>query len=102
MIDELEIAVDEPAVNRMLQHESLLNLWNPRINLTRITDPFEVAQRHFGEALFLAREAGFISGSVADLGAGAGFPGLPIAALRPDLQITEVESVTKKTIFCVR
>lgn len=82
----------------MLQHERLLQAWNPRINLTRIVAPREVAQRHFGEALFLAREAQ-LSGSIADLGAGAGFPGLPIAAIDDQIQMLEVESVAKKATF---
>lgn len=82
----------------MLHHERLLQIWNPRINLTRITDPQEVARRHFGEALFLARETQ-LSGTVADLGAGAGFPGLPIAAMDSRIQMLEVESVAKKATF---
>lgn len=82
----------------MLQHERLLQAWNPRINLTRIVEPREVAERHFGEALFLARETQ-LSGSIADLGAGAGFPGLPVAAMDSRLQMLEVESVAKKATF---
>jgi len=82
----------------MLQHEILLQAWNPRINLTRIVEPREVAQRHFGEALFLAQEVE-LSGCVADLGAGAGFPGLPIAASGAQIQMLEVESVAKKATF---
>jgi 16S rRNA (guanine(527)-N(7))-methyltransferase RsmG len=91
--------MDEACVQRMLQHEALLQAWNPRVNLTRITEPIEVAQRHFGEALFLAREIGLSGGSIADLGAGAGFPGLPIAAWQTTVHVTAVESVTKKTNF---
>ena len=90
--------MDEAALERMLQHERLLQGWNPRINLTRRVQPVQVARRHFGEALFLTREA-YLSGSVADLGAGAGFPGLPIAALDGDIQMLEVESVMKKANF---
>ena len=95
VVEELGVAVDEPSFERMLHHEALLQAWNPRVNLTRITDPVEAARRHFGEALFVAREAD-LSGAIADLGAGPGFPGLPIAACRPDLQFTEVESLAKK------
>ncbi len=98
MISQLGLDVTEESFERMLQHERLLRSWNPRINLTRIVDPREVAQRHFGEALLLAREAQ-LSGSVADLGAGAGFPGLPIAAMESQLQLLEVESVAKKATF---
>jgi 16S rRNA (guanine527-N7)-methyltransferase len=82
----------------MLHHERLMQAWNPRINLTRILEPQEVARRHFGEALFLAKEA-HLSGSIADLGAGGGFPGLPIAAADGQIQMLEVESVSKKATF---
>jgi 16S rRNA (guanine527-N7)-methyltransferase len=99
VVEDLDIAVDNVAFDRMLQHEALLQAWNPRVNLTRIIEPAEVARRHFGEALFLAREIGLTSGTIADLGAGAGFPGLPIAAWQPAVQVTAVESVTKKTTF---
>ncbi len=99
VVEDLDIGVDDVAFDRMLRHEALLQAWNPRVNLTRITEPVEVARRHFGEALFLAREMGLTSGTIADLGAGAGFPGLPIAAWQPAVQVTAVESVTKKTTF---
>ncbi len=83
----------------MLHHYELLLRWNRRINLTRVDRPEEVAVRHFGEAFaFLSREAQ-LSGSVADLGAGAGFPGLPIAAMDDQIQMLEVESVAKKATF---
>lgn len=98
VISQLDLDIPEGAIERMLQHERLLQAWNPRINLTRIVEPHEVARRHFGEALFLAKEAG-LSGSVADLGAGAGFPGLPIAAMDPRIHMLEVESVAKKATF---
>ena len=98
VVSELGLSVDEAAIERMVQHERLLQAWNPRINLTRIVQPREVARRHFGEALFLRREAQ-LWGSVADLGAGAGFPGLPIAAADSGIQMLEVESVMKKATF---
>jgi 16S rRNA (guanine527-N7)-methyltransferase len=98
VVSDLALGIEEEAFGRMLQHERLLQAWNRRINLTRIVEPREVAQRHFGEALFLAREAQ-LSGAVADLGAGAGFPGLPIAATCPQIEMLEVESVAKKATF---
>lgn len=99
VIEDLGISVNDTAFERMIHHEAMLQAWNPRVNLTRITEPVEVARRHFGEALFLAREMGMTTGTVADLGTGAGFPGLPIAAWQPNVQVTGVESVTKKTTF---
>jgi 16S rRNA (guanine527-N7)-methyltransferase len=77
----------------------LLLKWNARTNLTAIRDPEEIVRRHFGESLFAARhlDAGTIT--LLDFGSGAGFPGLPIALLRPDTQVTLAESQNKKAAF---
>jgi 16S rRNA (guanine527-N7)-methyltransferase len=96
--------------------------WNPRINLTGIRDPKEIVTRHFGESLFAARylfptpalqakttEKNFSAASassavrglarVADLGSGAGFPGIPIKIWAPEVALTLIESNHKKAIF---
>ncbi len=91
----------------------LLLKWNARTNLTAIRDPEEIVRRHFGESLFVARhlnpgnlvpstdpstpDAGTIT--LLDFGSGAGFPGLPIALLRPDIRATLAESQNKKATF---
>jgi len=69
------------------------------LNLTRIRDPRETARLHFGESLFLARECALEGGALVDLGSGAGFPGLPIAAWKPAVEVSLVESVAKKAVF---
>ena len=60
--------------------------WNARMNLTAVRDPEQIVTRHFGESLFAARhlfpDAVAVS-TLADVGSGAGFPGLPIAIARP-------------------
>jgi 16S rRNA (guanine527-N7)-methyltransferase len=82
----------------------LLLKWNARTNLTAIRGPEEIVRRHFGESLFAARhldlhttDAGSLS--LLDFGSGAGFPGLPIALLRPDIYVTLAESQNKKATF---
>ncbi|MGA8442610.1 MAG: 16S rRNA (guanine(527)-N(7))-methyltransferase RsmG [Candidatus Sulfotelmatobacter sp.] len=87
----------------------LLIRWNSRINLTAIRDPEEVVTRHFGESLFAARHLfpGVSSGSavveggarLADLGSGAGFPGIPIKLWAPAIALTLIESNHKKATF---
>jgi 16S rRNA (guanine527-N7)-methyltransferase len=98
----------EPAVlsAAQLQHISiyidLLCRWNARINLTAIRDPEEIATRHFGESLFAARHLfphGHSAARVADIGSGAGFPGLPIKLWAPQLSMTLIESNHKKAAF---
>jgi len=98
----------------------ILLRWNARINLTAIRDPEQIVPRHFGESLFAARHLfpggraplqGRVTGpkedralapepvAVADLGSGAGFPGLPIKLWAPHISLTLVESNHKKAAF---
>lgn len=77
----------------------LLLKWNARTNLTAIRDPEEIVRRHFGESLFAARHLGPETPTLLDFGSGAGFPGIPITLLRPDIQVTLAESQNKKTTF---
>jgi 16S rRNA (guanine527-N7)-methyltransferase len=76
-----------------------LRAWNERINLTAITDPDEIVTRHFLDSLRCALSWGEAPTSLIDIGAGAGFPGLPLKILRPALQLTLVESIAKKAAF---
>ena len=81
------------------QHYRLLLSWNRRLNLTRIIDLVEAVRLHYCESLFLGTvlpPGGF---SVADLGSGAGFPGVPLAVLRPELGVTLMESDQRKAVF---
>ena len=77
----------------------LLIKWNGRTNLTAVRDPEEIVRRHFGESLFAARHLAPDTPNLLDLGSGAGFPGLPIALLRPEIQVTLAESQNKKATF---
>ena len=80
----------------------LLLKWNARTNLTAIRDPEEIVRRHFGESLFAAQHLGppeQLPNTLLDLGSGAGFPGLPIALLHPEIHVTLAESQNKKSTF---
>ncbi len=89
----------------------ILLRWNERINLTAISEPQEIVTRHFGESLFAARQL-FPTNptqgvsqktpsarTAADVGSGAGFPGIPIKLWQPDLNLTLIESNHKKAAF---
>jgi 16S rRNA (guanine527-N7)-methyltransferase len=73
--------------------------WNERINLTAIADRPSIITRHFLDSLRCANSWGGAPRSLVDIGAGAGFPGLPLKILRPELQLTLVESIAKKAAF---
>jgi 16S rRNA (guanine527-N7)-methyltransferase len=89
----------------------ILLRWNARINLTAIREPEEIVTRHFGESLFAARHLfprpSFLDAEnwatspcrVADLGSGAGFPGLPIKLWAAEISLTLIESNHKKATF---
>jgi 16S rRNA G527 N7-methylase RsmG len=81
------------------QHHQLLFQWNPRLNLTRITDLEEVVRFHYCESLFLGTSLPPGPLTIGDLGSGAGFPGIPLAILRPDCQIVLLESDSRKAVF---
>lgn len=87
-------------LHKLELHLALLLRWNARISLTAIRDPQEIARRHFGESLFAGEQLNPASGdTLADLGSGAGFPGLPIAVLFSQLEVTLIESQQKKVAF---
>jgi 16S rRNA (guanine527-N7)-methyltransferase len=72
---------------------------NQRFNLTAITEPREVALKHFLDSLTCLTVLPETAQSLCDVGSGAGFPGLPIAIARPDLNVTIIESTKKKCQF---
>ncbi len=95
-------ALSDQQVQLVSQHFELLLRWNSRVNLTSITEPEQILARHFGESLFAARklyQGASGIGSMIDLGSGAGFPGIPIKILAPELHVTLVESRQKKATF---
>jgi 16S rRNA (guanine527-N7)-methyltransferase len=77
----------------------LLLKWNARTNLTAIRNPEEIVRRHFGESLFAGLHLAPEANTVLDFGSGAGFPGLPMAILRPQITVTLAESQNKKSTF---
>lgn len=77
----------------------LLTEWNEKMNLTAITAPEEMLVKHFVDSLTLAPELPQGTFSLIDVGTGAGFPGVPIAILRPDCRVTLLDSLNKRLVF---
>ncbi len=73
--------------------------WNKKFNLTAITDPDEIEKKHFEDSLLLLSVLKLADQSVVDVGAGAGFPGLPLKLACPGLKLTLVEATKKKVAF---
>ncbi|MCI0485213.1 MAG: 16S rRNA (guanine(527)-N(7))-methyltransferase RsmG [Blastocatellia bacterium] len=91
-------ALTDAQTRLLVRHFRMLRQWNRRVNLTRIIEPNLAAKLHYGESLFGGR---FIGGAsvLLDIGAGAGFPSIPIAIIRPDLRVTALEANQKKALF---
>jgi 16S rRNA (guanine527-N7)-methyltransferase len=80
-------------------HYELLLRWNKTVNLTTITSLEEAVERHYCESLFLGAHLPAGSLRIVDIGSGAGFPGFPVAILRPDCAVSLVESHQRKAVF---
>jgi 16S rRNA G527 N7-methylase RsmG len=91
------IEISDAQTERLFAHYELLRRWNRRLNLTTVIDMPVAVYRHYCESLFVAAH---ISGrTVVDIGSGAGFPGIPLAIVRPEWTVTLVESHQRKAVF---
>lgn len=99
-VERLDIMLDDKALERFDTFAEMLVDWNSRINLTAITDPFEIVYKHFADSM-LALAAVNVpqSASFIDVGTGGGFPGLPLLIARPDLHGVMLDSTLKKLMF---
>jgi len=86
-------------MDQLAHHYELMMRWNKVVNLTRIERLDEVVDRHYAESLFVGANLPIGSLMIADLGSGAGFPGFPIAVLRPECSVTLIESHQRKAVF---
>lgn len=99
-LDEASIIYDDAQLKLCERYFALVVEANKSLNLTRITDEAEAAERHFADAAMLLKFFNIPHGArVIDVGSGAGFPGIPIKILRPDIDITLLDSVEKKIGF---
>lgn len=98
-LGEFQLSPNEQQILYIQQYMSLLLAWNEKINLTAIRDPLEILYRHFCECMFASMAVPVENGRLADVGSGAGFPGIPLKIIRPDLQVFLVESNMKKATF---
>jgi len=91
-------SVDDAARVRLERYADRLLVWNRKVNLTAITAPAEIAEKHLVDSLLLLPLLGSAR-TLLDVGAGAGLPGVPLACARPGLSVTCCDSVAKKVAF---
>lgn len=86
-------------ITQLEKHFELLNRWNQILNLTRVQGIEEIVDRHYCESIFLAKHLPSGILRIADIGSGAGFPGFPVAVLRPECRVSLIESHQRKSVF---
>ncbi len=96
--NSLDIAVSATQLEQLDAYCAMLIEYNQKVNLTAITEPEQIAKKHF---LDCAACQYLIPGGAkcADIGTGAGFPGMVLAIVRPDIDITLFDSLNKRLIF---
>ncbi len=97
-IEVLRLPVDARAEALLERYADRLLAWNRRVNLTAVTAPAEVAEKHLVDSLALLPALG-PARTLLDVGSGAGLPGIPLACARPGLAVTCCDSVAKKVAF---
>ena len=94
---QMGVRLGPEQLKQLGRHVDLMMKWNKSINLTAITDPAEVAEKHVLDSLAVVPV--LPAGSLLDAGSGAGFPGIPAAIAKPELDVALVDSVQKKVAF---
>lgn len=97
-LNRIEVDITDEQVQQFYTYMNLLIDWNEKINLTAIIEPDDIILKHFVDSLTISKEIGE-NYRVADIGTGAGFPGLPIKILKPDTEVLLIDSLNKRIKF---
>ena len=96
-LEERAIVLDEQMKNQLDDYAAFLKEYNEKINLSAITEYEEVLDKHFYDSL-LAMD-GKLEGTLVDVGSGAGFPGVVLKIVNPDLKVILIEPLHKRCVF---
>lgn len=96
--NKIGIILNKEQKENFFQYMNLLIKWNEKINLTAITNPEEIILKHFIDSITISK---YINSNsyIADIGTGAGFPGIPLKIIRDDINIVLVDSLNKRINF---
>ena len=95
---KISISIEEYQIEKFHIYMKLLLQWNKKINLTAITDEEEIILKHFVDSLTVLKYINE-NDKIIDVGTGAGFPGIPIAIMMPNVKITLLDSLNKRINF---
>jgi len=99
--ENLHVNLNEKQINQFIIYQNELQKWNRKFNLTSITDPVEIEIKHFIDSLTCLMAVDTVKiNNLIDIGTGAGFPGIPIKILYPQIHLTLIEANQKKAGFC--
>lgn len=96
-LEQMGLALNVEQQGRLLEYIALLQKWNKVYNLTAVREPENMLYQHLLDSLAVLPHVG--TGRLLDVGSGAGLPGIPLAIVKPELQITLLDSNHKKTTF---
>jgi 16S rRNA (guanine527-N7)-methyltransferase len=97
---EYGIDISDEQKNKFRIYAQFLTEWNEKINLTAVTSPDGIAVKHFLDSVLLLKYCDIPYGeNVIDVGTGAGFPGVPIKIMRPDINLVLLDSLNKRLVF---
>ena len=100
---EIGIKVSPAQAEQFQIYLDLLLERNTVMNLTAITDPEEAVIKHFVDSLTLLKALEIKKNAkIIDVGTGAGFPGIPLKIMRPDIELTLLDSLNKRLVFCAK
>ena len=99
-LEELNIYPTQDQLNKLDKFYHLLISWNEKINLTRITEEKDVYLKHFYDSLTITKEVDLSSvNTLCDVGTGAGFPGIVLKIMYPNLKVTLIDSLLKRVNY---
>lgn len=99
MLEELNISISKQQLEQFKRYFEELISWNKKLNLTSITDQYEVYVKHFYDSICLVKSVTLSNQTILDVGSGAGFPSIPLKILFPSLQITILDALKKRIDF---
>lgn len=98
LVRKINIDLNDEMIDKFFLYKKLLLEWNEKINLTAITDDKEILIKHFIDSLTIEK---YIpqNAKIIDIGTGAGFPGIPLKIVRPDIEVVLLDSLNKRINF---
>jgi len=95
-----EIEIDDNMISELSLYKDMMLEYNKSVNLTAITEEEEIKEKHFLDSISLIKSGKLIKGcKLIDIGAGAGFPSVPVKIVRKDIELTMLDSLNKRIVF---